>query len=180
MKYKKHRQYRLKDFDYSVGGEYFITICIAHRKRYFGKIIDEKICLSPVGKIVDKIWNQIPNKFADTKLDYYQIMPDHFHGIIILEENQKHLINQMPTGKSGIRNNPMELKRITLGSIIRWFKGRVKYEAGKINSDFKWQRRYYDRIIRDEKELFFIREYILNNPENRDTGILKDYFDNKR
>ena len=185
MKYKKHRQYRLKDFDYTGDGEYFITICIADRKKYFGKIIDEKINLSPIGRIVDRIWNQIPNKFSNVKLDNYQIMPDHFHGIIILEDyqrhlmNQRHLINQMPTSKSGIKNNPMEMNKISLGSIIRWFKGRAKYDAGKINSDFKWQRRYYDRIIRDEKEFYFIREYIIDNPRNRGTGILKNYFDNK-
>ena len=180
MKYKKHRQYRLKDFDYSVEGEYFITICIADRKKYFGKIIDEKINLSPIGRIVDTIWNHIPNIFSNVKLDNYQIMPDHFHGIIILENKQGHLINQMPTYKSGIKNNPMEMNRISLGSVIRWFKGRVKYDAREINSDFKWQRRYYDRIIRDEKEFYFIRQYIIENPRNSGTGILKDYFDNKR
>lgn len=180
MKYKKHRQYRLKDFDYSVNGEYFITICIADRKKYFGKIIDEKINLSPIGRIVDTIWNHIPNIFSNVKLDNYQIMPDHFHGIIILENKQGHLINQMPTYKSGIKNNPMEMNRISLGSVIRWFKGRVKYDAREINSDFKWQRRYYDRIIRDEKEFYFIRQYIIENPRNSGTGILKDYFDNKR
>jgi putative transposase len=179
VKYKKHRQYRLKDFDYSGEGEYFITICIADHKKYFGKIIDEMIILSPVGKIVDRIWNQVPDRFENVKIDTYQIMPDHFHGIIILEDNPRHLINQMPTYKSGIKNNPMEMNRISLGSVIRWFKGRVKYDAGEINPDFKWQNRYYDRIIRDEKEFYFIREYIMDNPRNRDTGILKDYFDNK-
>lgn len=65
----------------------------------------------------------------------------------------------MPTFKSGIRNNPMELKTITLRRIIRWFKDRVKFEANRINPNFLWQTRFHDRIIRDEKEYYFIIEY---------------------
>ncbi len=70
----------------------------------------------------------------------------------------------------------MELNSITLGRIIRWFKGRVKYESKNINNDFKWHARYYDRVIRDEKEFYFIREYIVNNPVNYNKSILNDYF----
>jgi len=91
MRYKKHKQYRLKDFDYSGGEEYFITICVANRKKYFGKIIDENIDLFSVGKIVDKTWNEMPNKCKNISLNAYQIMPDHFHGIIII--NNKPQIN---------------------------------------------------------------------------------------
>jgi len=83
----------------------------------------------------------------------------------------------MPTFKSGIENNPMELKSISLGGIIRWFKGRVKYEAKKLNPKFKWQSRFHDRIIRNDKEYYFIQEYIINNPVNWGDGILKKYFD---
>lgn len=179
MKYKQHKQYRLPDFDYSGEGEYFVTICVDNRKHYFGEIKNDQMILSELGKIVDQIWNEIPNQFKNTVLDAYQIMPDHFHGIIIIKENnKKNLINQIPTEfKSGIKNNPMELKTITLGRIIRWFKGRVKFEANNINYNFKWQSRFHDRIIRNEKEFYFIREYIINNPANWGMGILKKYFD---
>ncbi len=196
--YKKHKQYRLPGFDYSGEGNYFVTICTQNRNEYFGKIINGKMILSDAGKIMDKTWNEIPNKFENVKLDVYQIMPDHFHGIISIRRNliyqiqnddqiqneknfinKTNFINEIPTGiefKSGFRNNPMELKSITLGRIIRWFKGRVKFEAGKIIPGFKWQSRFYDRIIRDEKEFYFIEEYIINNPLNWGTKILNNYF----
>jgi len=139
--------------------------------------------LSDIGKIADRIWNEIPDKFENIILDVYQIMPDHFHAILIIKETKlnKHLINQMPTKfKSGIRNNPMELKSITLGKIIRWFKGRVKYEVNKLNSDFNWQSRFHDRIIRDEKEFYFISKYIIDNPINWGNGVLKKYFEERK
>ena len=107
-------------------------------------------------------------------------MPDHFHGIIIIKpDNLKNFINEIPTRnefKSGIRNNPMELKSISLGRIIRWFKGRTKFEIEKIVPSFNWQSRFYDRIIRDDKEFYFISEYIINNPLNWGSKILDSYF----
>ncbi len=180
MGHKKHKQYRLPAFDYSGEGEYFVTICTGRRKHHFGKIKNGEMFLSDIGRIVDRIWKEIPDKFENAQLNIYQVMPDHFHAILIIKESKSnmHLINQMPTEfKSGIRNNPMELKSITLGKIIRWFKGRVKYEANKLNSDFKWQSRFYDRFIRDEKEFYYIREYIINNPINWGKDILKNYFE---
>lgn len=178
MKYKQHKQYRLPGFDYSADGEYFVTICINERKHFFGEIENGVMNLSETGKIVDKIWNELPKMFDNVILDVYQIMPDHFHGIIIIKPHINLGKNKNMTFKSGIRNNPMELKTISLGRIIRWFKGRVKYETYKINPNFKWQSRYHDRIIRDEKEFYFISEYILNNPENWGKGILKQYIEN--
>ena len=192
MAYKKIKQYRLKGFDYSGEGEYFVTICAKNHIRYFGKIENEKMILSDIGKIVEKTWSEIPVKFENIGIDAYQVMPDHCHGIIsikprrhlihqMLEENsrdrkeKKNIINDVPTFKSGIKNNPMELKSISLGKIIRWFKGRVSFEAKKINSSFAWQARYYDRIIRNEREHYFIKEYIENNPVNYRKGILREY-----
>jgi REP element-mobilizing transposase RayT len=136
--------------------------------------------LPDLGKIVDKIWNQIPSKFENVKLDLYQIMPDHFHWVLMFKL-KKNLINQIPTGfKSGIKNNPMELTSITLGRIIRWFKGCVKFEADKLNSGIIWQSRFYDRIIRDDIEFYLISEYIINNPENWGEKILEKYFKEHR
>jgi hypothetical protein len=72
----------------------------------------------------------------------------------------------------------MELEAISLGRIIRWFKGRVKYESNKINPSFRWQSRFHERVIRDDKEFYFIREYIINNPLNWGGKILDNYFNN--
>ena len=110
---------------------------------------------------------------------------DRGHLINHNQGNCRHLINQMPTDKiqpdkikrdkisinndnqifkSGIKNNPMELKNITLGKIIRWFKGRVKFEASKINQRYHWQTRFHEKIIRNKKEYYAIKNYIINNP----------------
>ena len=122
-------------------------------------------------------------KFENIDLDTYQLMPDHFHGILIIKEQKshQHLINQMPTEfKSSIKNNPMEMKSVSLGRIVRWFKGRVKFEANKVCQTFKWQSRFYERVIRNEKEFYFIKEYIINNPSHWDEGVLKKYFKQKQ
>ena len=178
MAYKYHKQYRLPNFDYSGEGEYFITVCTQDRQNYFGKIRNGKMKLSEAGKIVDKIWNEIPAKFNRVLLGKHQVMPDHFHGLIIFKPKEgKHLINQMPTEfKSGIRNNPMELNSTSLGKIIRWFKGKVKFEVKQTMPEFKWQARFYDRVLRDDKEFYFIEEYIMNNPSNYGSEILQRYF----
>jgi putative transposase len=176
MGFKKHKQYRLPEYDYSSQGNYFITICTKNMEEYFGKIVSGKIELSPIGNIVENTWNQIPKTFPNTILNTYQVMPDHFHAIIAINNNYcRHLIHHMlinqtdiqnnQTFKSGFKNNPMESKSITLGKIIRWFKGYVKHEASKINECFHWQSRYYDRIIRNEKEYYAIRNYIIHNPQ---------------
>ncbi len=188
MRYKKYKQYRLLGYDYSGEGNYFITICTYNREEYFGKITNDTMILSDAGKIVDQIWNEIPVKFENVKLDVYQIMPDHFHGIIIINSDNCRNLTRLPDRqvyqipnpnefKSGIRNNPMELKSISLGRIIRWFKGRVKFEVEKIIPNFKWQTRFYDRIIRNDKEFYFISEYIINNPVNWGSKTLNNYFD---
>jgi len=118
QRYKSFKEYRLPGYDYSGEGSYFVTICTKNREEYFGKIENEEMGLSNIGRIVDKIWNQIPIKFPDVRLDVFQIMPDHFHGIVIIKDKSlKNLINQIPTNKidmknefkSGLRNNPMEL-----------------------------------------------------------------------
>jgi REP-associated tyrosine transposase len=178
MKYKQHKQYRLPDFNYAGEGEYFVTICTHNRKQYFGKIKNSEMILNRIGKIAENLWNEIPSKFQHVSTDIYQVMPNHFHGIIII--NEENFINEIPTFKSGIKNNPMELKSISLGRIIRWFKGRVTFDARKRNLGFKWQSRFHDRIIRDEKEFYFIREYIINNPVNWGNGILNKYFEDVR
>ena len=176
--YKQQKQYRIPNCDYSEIGEYFVTICTKDRKNLFGKILKNQIYLSKIGEIVKDVWSIIPKQFPDVVIDKWVIMPNHLHGIIVINKIMfiyKNLINQIPTDqhntfKSGIKNNPMELEKITLGRIIRWFKGLSTYKIHKtLKSKFSiWQPRYFDYIIRDEKTLDEIREYIELNPFNCD------------
>lgn len=180
QRYKSYKQYRLINYDYSKPGKYFVTIVTKNREEYFGKIDKGEIILSNIGKIVEKFWITIPYKFINVSLDVFQIMPDHLHGIIEINKigyrnvknkdcdksNQEFdksnsYINE--NIKSGIINNPMELKQITLGYILRWFKAEVKNYASKNRISFNWQPRFRDRIIRNNDELNLIRAYIKNN-----------------
>ena len=154
---------RLPDFDYSQTGYYFITICTNKRQMFFGDIINDKMRPTKIGKIVKNFWFEIPNKFQFAEIDEFILMPNHIHGIIFL--------NRIPSAKSNINTNKKggfvgeknPMLNENLSRIIRWFKGRVTFEARKIEPDFAWQTRFYDRIIRTEKELFNLRNYVRNN-----------------
>ena len=81
------RSTRLQNWDYSSNGNYFITICTKNRHHYFGKIIDGKMQLSDIGIIAERYWNEIPNHFSCVILDEFIIMPNHIHGILVIEKN---------------------------------------------------------------------------------------------
>jgi len=111
---------RLKEYDYSQPGEYFVTICIYEKACVFGEVFEEKTRLSMVGEIAKKCWEEIPKHFPNIELDEYVIMPNHVHGIIIITEGRD-LINQIPTKNNfPLMKNPKE----TLGKIIRHYKAR--------------------------------------------------------
>ena len=169
---------RLEGYDYSQPGEYFVTICTDKHNCLFGKVIKEKVELSSVGQIAKKCWKEIHNHFYNIELDEFVIMPNHIHGIIIICENniRRDAINRVSTGGITKINNPM-LSRNSLSNIIRQYKSRVSYEIHKIQPDFAWQHRFYEHIIRDERDLQNTRDYIVNNPikwfydsENPDRG----------
>ncbi|MGC8771101.1 MAG: transposase [Brevinematia bacterium] len=190
----RNESIRLKGWDYSSPGAYFVTICVKERMNILSKVINGEVILSEIGKIVDVTWNEIPSHFENVKLDYYVIMPDHIHGIIIILENDnvvvngvddifdgRNAINRVPTienTENGYKNggitgihNPM-LTKNSLSKIVRWFKGRCTYEIRRSNlCYFQWQSRFYDHIIRNGEELKEIRKYILDNPKN-----LKNYY----
>ena len=149
----KRKNTRLKEFDYSQSSYYFVTICLKNRKEFFSNIVNSELILTEFGKVLDKVWNNLP-KYYNVELDYYIIMPDHFHGIIILDNTLK--------VKDDLENKPL-----TLSDIIGKFKSfstRQIRDLLDINNEFEWQKSFYDRIIRNEKELYNIRKYIQENP----------------
>ena len=162
------RSIRLKNYDYSENGYYFITICTKHSENYFGEIKNGKIVLNEYGNIIKNIWYALPKHFWNCKLDNFMIMPDHFHGIIIIDNDMK---SEPRRGKVTLPLQTMPLPnnkiKCALGNIIGFFK----YQTTKSINELRntpgipiWQRNYYERIIRDEKELYIKRNYILNNP----------------
>jgi REP element-mobilizing transposase RayT len=177
---------RYKEWDYSEEGFYFVTICTDDRKMFFGDVVGGEMVLSPIGKIVKDFWLKIPEYFNNTELDEFVVMPNHLHGIIVICNThgdccirhrhcrdainrhyriRRDAINRVSTIRNGgvtKHHNPMG--KNTLGEIIRWYKGRSTFEIRKIYKYFAWQERFYDHIIRNEKELNRIREYIIDNP----------------
>lgn len=156
---------RLQGYDYCRNGKYFITICTKNKIPYFGNIDDGKINLSEPGKIIDKFWNEIPNHFPFVILDEYIIMPDHIHGILIIQhsENNDAGTPKLSVPASANRGNQY-WKPNSIGSIINQFK-RICTITIKTNGyEFAWQPRYHDRIIQTETQLNIIRRYIIMNP----------------
>jgi putative transposase len=150
---------RLKGYDYTTENLYFITICTNKRKNLFGKIKRGKIVLNSHGMIASNEWLKTEEIRKNISLDYYIIMPNHIHGIISI--NNGHA-QRVPTfeqfGKS---------EKNSISTIIRSYKSSVTRqikESGKTLNKPVWQSRFYDRIIRNEKELNRIRMYIINNP----------------
>ena len=144
---------RLKGYDYSPSGAYFITICTHDKVCLFGDIVDGEMRLNDLGMIVETAWFDLPNHYSHVTLDSFCIMPNHVHAVIVLDDS-------MHGNRARIMNNP-------LPEIVRAFKS---FSARRINElrDSKgvsvWQRDYYEHIIRDETDYNRIYEYIVNNP----------------
>ena len=179
------RSIRLSGWDYAHPGWYYVTILVKDRECHFGHVVNDTMELSALGLVADACWRQIPLHHVGVGLDEHIVMPNHVHGIVIINEKQHMDVNgrdvqlNVPTGKiialnatsTGEydkrrgTNKPMSPVKGSLSVIIRTFKAAVTTWAhGNGYGDFAWQGRFHDHIIRNEEELHRIREYIRNNP----------------
>ena len=148
---------RLPGWDYASPGYYFVTIVTHGRIPYFGDIADGKMRLSPIGEIVADEWRKTPRIRPNVQLDEWVVMPNHIHGIIVIN----------PTDDRGVSTptKNQKWKPNSLGSIINQFKSTCTKRIRAMGyPEFAWQSRFYDHIIRDEKSLQQIRTYICSNP----------------
>lgn len=164
---------RWEKWDYRNSGAYFVTICTKNRISYFGECVDEKMHLNNVGEIIDKYWKEIPHHFLNVTLDEFVVMPNHLHGIIIINARLENETNHVDTLHCNVSTNNKFMSKISpksgsLSTILRSFKSICTKEINKQFPElvFGWQSRFYDRIIRDEREFERIKQYILNNPQN--------------
>ena len=157
---------RLKNWDYSNAGYYSITICTKDKINYFGDIKSGEMQLSEIGVILEREWYKTPELRADLDivLDEFVIMPNHFHCIIILNEMDSTDSDTERHQSRDVCNTSLQSASNNLPAIVRGLKAAVTSKARKINPDFAWQSNYYDHIIRDEKSLYEIRKYIIENP----------------
>lgn len=149
---------------------YYVTINTKDHREFLGKVVKNKFIPNKCGKIVDEEWNKISKIRSGVELDYYIVMPNHIHGIIIINESTelKTVETHRDASLQSTAQNTLSQNSVvvnSLSNIIRGFKGAV---SGRIHllgiEEFKWQPRFYDHIIRTEKDLTKIREYITLNP----------------
>ncbi len=183
---KHHRRsIRLKGYDYSQEGAYYVTIVAQNRACLFGDVVGGEMILNDAGQMLHSQWEALPQRFPNVELDEFIIMPNHLHGIIVITDKTKP--NAIPsdaskrggamnTGEAGISRTPTEdaPHDPTLGNIVGAWKSIVtdEYIRGVYHLNWQpfdrklFQRNYWEHIVRDEPDLNRIREYIINNPTN--------------
>jgi REP element-mobilizing transposase RayT len=187
---------RAQWWDYGQNAAYFVTICTAHRNCYFGTVVEtpklgvSTIQLSEIGKTAYDYWAEIPKHFPFVILGEFIIMPNHVHGIVIIDKQQgdppksvetpkfvvetpKFVVEtpklgasttKTTTTKTGGKNE--QWYSGTLGVIINQYKRYCTIQIRKIHTDFAWQTRFHDHVIRNHDEYKRIENYIVNNPSN--------------
>ncbi|MBI2303514.1 MAG: transposase [Chloroflexi bacterium] len=157
------RSIRLKGYDYSQAGAYFVTLCTQDRACIFGVVVNGEVQLNEYGRKVADCWLWLAEQYPYIHLDEWVVMPNHIHGIMVTIADCRGGSRTAPTVTS---------KRKPLGRLI----GAFKTVSTKHINDIRttpgaklWQRNYYEHIIRDEPSLHRIRQYITNNPARWET-----------
>jgi len=160
-----HHSIRVKEYDYSAAGFYFVTICASERKCILGSYQEGQLELSGLGGIAQECWLAIPRHFATARVHEFVIMPNHLHGIIeIVAVGAQHAAPLLG-GELNARS-PAFVKPGSLGAMVRSFKAAVTRRSGRelgCNGEV-WQRNYFERVLRDGKEIADAGRYILENP----------------
>ncbi len=160
----KRKPLRLKNYDYSENWFYFVTICIKEKQEDFGEIINWKMILNDYGEIAEKYWKEIIKHYQNVEIDEFVIMPNHIHWIII--------VSTLSVGNEYFRSDNWDKNKNNskpnISNIIKWFKiwctKEIRYKYENFNFNFKWQKSFFDVIIKNDKQLEKSRQYIINNP----------------
>ncbi|MDY6893607.1 MAG: transposase [Chloroflexota bacterium] len=199
MKHHRH-SIRLRGYDYSQDGAYFVTICVQGHECLLGEIVDGQMILNNAGKMVREIWLEIPEHYPGVQIDEFTVMPNHIHGIIIVTTSvgatpsgcpdYPEQADELPgqargpqqeqmgesTGQAGESKGqargPAPTGRLSLPDVVHRFKSltTARYRHGVMQNHWQpfygklWQRNYWERIVRNERELNLIRRYIIENP----------------
>jgi len=160
---------RLPEYDYSQEGWYYVTLCVLGNKCLFGKFTDGQIQLYQYGRIVDDCWKWLAQQYDYVRLDEYVVMPNHLHGIIVI--NRGDTLRKRIHCRGGSRTAPTgNVSRYKpLSRLVGAFKTVSTKQVNIIRNipgRKLWQRNYYEHIIRNEEELSHIRQYITENPVN--------------
>lgn len=174
MNKNNRKSIRLKNWNYSNPGIYFVTICTQNRECILGNIVNGKMILNNIGRIVQNVWESLSKRFP-IESDAFQIMPNHVHGIIVIHGDNA----RIRRGVIYHAQNKYEIEILkshrhmglinqtpTLGQIIRYFKAKCSHQIHKIGFNQRiWQRNFYEHIVRNENDYLKIQKYILDNPK---------------
>ena len=163
----RRRSLRLKGYDYTQGGAYFVTIVLQGRLCLFGEVVGTEMQLNKAGEMMCKVWEALPNRFPTITTDTFVVMPNHLHGIIIINQH----IDSISVGAPLVGAQSADTQT-TLGDIVGTYKSltTVEYTRGVKMMKWTpfhrqlWQRNYYEHIIRNDDSLNQIRQYIIDNP----------------
>jgi REP element-mobilizing transposase RayT len=173
------RSIRLKGYDYSQAGLYFVTICVKNRECLFGNIADGEMILNDAGQMVESEWLKLPERFTNIVLHEYIVMPNHFHAILqivgatlVAAQNNTVAQNNMIDATEKRQPQGIAPTSKTVGDMVGAFESitTVEYIRGVKNKNWKpfdgklWQRNYWEHIICNEKSYQTISDYIINNP----------------
>ena len=178
-------------WDYASDGAYFVTICAANHECYFGEIVNGEMIYNEIGNIANQYWLDIPSHFPFVTLGAHIVMPNHVHGIVVINRTnvdngvatvdgfvETHNYASLPSERTPTTTTiPSEMPQSptknkfgpqskNLASIIRGYKSAVKTYATTEGLLFAWQSRFHDHIIRDDAEYRRIEQYIITNPQN--------------
>ncbi len=156
---RHRRSIRLRNFDYATHGAYFVTVVTQDRREFLGHVSDDVMHLNAAGRIVEDEWRRTGNLRSNVELDEFVVMPNHFHGIVFLLQDDDGALRSAPTRSFG------SSMAGELPVVVRNFKGAVTRRLrahGFVEP--VWQRNYHERVIRNERELQAIRQYVVDNP----------------
>jgi putative transposase len=181
---------RLHNWDYRSDGSYFITICSKNKEHFFGEIQNNEMNLTEIGQLANQFWKEIPEHFPCIELGNFVIMPNHVHGILTIHGYNKNIIWDGNKPLSSIssfvetlqckvstnddaksKNEKMSKispKPGSISTIIRSYKSVVSKHSKQFDSNFAWQSRFHDHIIRNRHSFYVIQKYISQNPMNWD------------
>ena len=160
----RRKSIRLKEYDYSREGAYFVTICTYGKVCVFGEVMEEEVRLNDVGLIVEEEWLRTKEIRPEIELDAFIVMPNHLHGIVVIKDT--------PTDgqKSTVGTHgrvSLQRRSRSLSSLMAGFKSAATKRINEMRHTPRtpvWQSRFHDHIIRDGDDLDRIREYIIDNP----------------
>ncbi len=170
------RSIRLKNYDYSQAGLYFVTICVNNRLSLFGQIVNGEMLLNDAGKMIEKWWFEMACKFGQLALHEFVVMPNHFHGIIEIVGADLRVcpaMNETPIVEVEVVRMEGAHAGAPLHEIVQWFKTmttneyirNVRQNHWQPFENKLWQRNYHEHIIRNETAYVKIAEYVQTNPQ---------------